>query len=97
MKRFSLFIVFIAYLFTLQISLAAQIEYDSFGTNALGERHGNVYLNGNRYNVTVKENSLGGSQMEISNYDRRYKGTIDSYGYGTLRDFDGNKIKVRPY
>ena len=79
------------------LAYPGKINYDYPGYNSLGERSGSVYINGERYNVTERTNSFGGTDMTIKNYNGTYRGTIDSYGYGKLKDYNGNVIKVKPY
>ena len=87
-------------LFLLQGSVVfsydGKIEYDIMsGIN--NERTGRVWLNGERYNVTERDNFYGSKDIEIKNYNNTYRGTVDQFGYGTLRDYYGNTIEVKPY
>ena len=73
---------------------SAQINYDGFGRNSLGEEYGSVSLQGDRYKVKTTTSSIGQS-MEIKNSNSTYRGNLDQWGNGTLKDKYGNKIKVR--
>lgn len=85
-------------LITSSFVYAAQVYYDPYySSDITGERRGTVRLNGEHYNVTERSNITGYTDMEIKNYDRTYRGTVDPSGYGTLKDNYGNTIKVSPY
>ena len=83
-------------MFIVNSATADQIRYDTPYPIA-NQRTGSVYINGERYNVTETIHPWGSSKMEVKNYNNSYRGDIDSFGYGTLRDYHGNSIKVSPY
>ena len=77
--------------------LAAQINYDSYPSGFNGERTGTVWLNHEKYDVTERPTFGGQTEVEIKNFNNTFRGTVDSFGYGTLRDFNGNTVKIKPY
>ena len=90
------YIILCSFLFIVNSATADQIRYDTPHPIA-NQRTGSVYINGERYNVTETIHPWGSSKMEVKNYNNSYRGDIDSFGYGTLRDYHGNSIKVSPY
>lgn len=95
MKKY--FIALYVLFFVCVNAQAAQIYYDPW-VSPLGERTGSVWLNGEKYKVKETETPWGATKMEIKNFDNTYKGTIDPItNSGTLRDWNGNEIKVNSY
>ena len=82
------------------VSYAGDIYWDFNGqTDALGERTGSTYINGQKYTVKERVEPWGSSTMQIKNTNdgNTYRGNVDNYMGGTLRDNWGNTVKVNSY
>lgn len=90
------YIILCSFLFVVNSAMAEQIRYDTPYPIA-NQRRGSVYINGERYDVTETIQPWGNTKMEVKNYNNSYRGDINSSGYGILRDYQGNSIKVSPY